>query len=157
MKKIVYKFIFCLIIFSTIGCFNDGANLYLKDIAIGTGFRNITEAKTLFYFNNLTGWDSSGPLYYVLDYSDVDDNVRLTNTTSKERFFLSGRDSNFESIVDSFVLEKLSGKYDNFEEKYKIDWTQPYMYYSANEEYVGTAMIYYKETELMYVLSYIVG
>ncbi|MCR5308528.1 MAG: hypothetical protein K6E21_00240 [Bacilli bacterium] len=157
MEKIFNKFIFCLSIFSTLGCHNDTGSRYLKDIATGTGFKNIADGKILFFFNGLTGWDASGSLYYVLDYSNVDDNIRFTNTTSKERFFLSGRDSKFESIVDDFVLDKLSNNYNYFEEKYKIDWNQPYIYYSANEEYVGTAMIYYKETELLYVLSYIVG
>ena len=138
-------------------CSNSNNTYYLKQFASGTGFKNISEANVLFYYNNLTGWDSSGPLYYVLDYSNVDSEIRFINTTSKERTFTDGRDDNFEGIVDTFIKNKLGDAYINFNEEYKINWDKSYKYYSANEKYIGTALIYYEDSEVLYILSYKVG
>lgn len=138
-------------------CSNSNNTYYLKQFADGTGFKNIAKANVLFYYDNLTGWDSSGPLYYVLDYSNVDSEIRFINTTSKERTFTDGRDDNFEGIVDTFIKNKLGDAYINFNEEYKINWDKSYKYYSANEKYIGTALIYYEDSEVLYILSYKVG
>ncbi|MCR5309021.1 MAG: hypothetical protein K6E21_02810 [Bacilli bacterium] len=133
-------------------CFRNNEMYYLNGIANGTGFDNIAKANVLYFYSNITGMDSSGPLYYVLDYSEVDELVRFNNTVDKRRTLTDGRNENLETVVNSYISKWLSDIYSKLDEKYKIDWNKPYKYYSTYEEYVGCVLIYYENDGLLYAL-----
>lgn len=154
MKKIFNCSLFLIFILST-GCFQKNKTRYLEGIANGTGFYNITEAKVLYFYSNITGMDSSGPLYYVLDYNHVDESRRFQNTVDKNRALIDGRNEKIEAAVDDYISQWLSDEYSKIDDKYKIDWNKSYKYYSTYEEYVGCVLIYYEDTSLLYACHYL--
>lgn len=153
MKKAILLTNIILLTSLLIGCTNKEKN-YLQNIADGTGFVHLVDAKIVFSYINVTGFDSSGPLYYVLDYSGVEETKRFENPRSKDRVLKDGRDSNFETIVDGFINYKISDSYETFKDEYKIDWEKPYRFYTSSEEYIGTALIYYQDCDYLFALSY---
>lgn len=152
MKKASLLISIVLIPLALTSCTNK-QKIHLKSIADGTGFTNLTNAKVLFYYANLTGMDSSGPLYYVLDYSGVDETIRFENIKEKDRAFVDGRNNDFESIVNTFITDEIADDYTSFGDEYKIDWNKPYKYYSSIKEYIGTALIYYQDNNLLFALK----
>lgn len=153
MRKKHIELYFLIISTCLSGCFNNNESRYLKGVADATGFANIADANVLFCYENITGWDSSGPLYLVADYSNVDSNIRFVNTTEKKWTLSIGRNSKFEEIVNAFIADYLKDKYVTFDDKYKIDWDKPYKYYSTDEDYIGCALIFYEDSGLLYALT----
>lgn len=150
--------LFSLIPLLAISCFavacTNKDNNYLQHIAKGSGFVHLVDAKIVFSYTNVTGFDSSGPLYYVLDYSEVEETKRFENPTSKDRVLKDGRDSSFEAIVEKFINNDINDSYETFKDEYKINWEKPYRFYTSYEEYIGTALIYYQDCNYIFALSY---
>lgn len=152
--KLVYL---AMIPFILSGCFKDKEAGYMKNFANGSGFKNLADAPVLFSNSKITGWDRSGPLYFVADCNNIDDDIKFVNTTSKDRTFIDGKNEDFERSVDNFINEKFNDVYSTFEEQYKINWDSPYKYYCDSEDYSGDKWIYFNDTELLFVVAYVMN
>ena len=100
------------------GCFKDKEAGYMKNFANGSGFKNLADASVLFSNSKITGWDRSGPLYFVADCNNIDDDIKFVNTTSKDRTFIDGKNEDFERSVDDFINEKFSDVYIHYSQRY---------------------------------------
>ena len=148
MKKILKKAsILFLISFSLIGCTSKEQRI-LKDVEKNSGINYLTDAKILFSYTNITGFeDKAGPVYYVLDYSKSNKKDEFINTY----FDKTGSDSEFETKLSEFIEQEFGDVYSSFEAKYKINLDFRRGTYRRENLF----MIYYPDTDVSYFLYHL--
>ena len=137
-----------LISFSLIGC-TSKAQRVLSDVQKHSGVEYLTSAKILFSYSNITGFeDRSGPVYYVLDYTDSNKKEEFVN-----RYFLNkiGKSDEFEAEVNDFIEQELGDIYYSFDDQYKLDFDEPYSYYKCDKLF----LVYYEKTSIVYFLYHL--
>lgn len=154
--KTIYKFIFTsIILFSSSSCSND-CKSYLKKIEKETGIQKLTSGNVLFCYNDVTGFDSSGILYYVLDYKDQEYDFlkQFSDVTGSKLCLHSDKNDLFESKVNNLILKYFATEYEKFENKYKIDWSSENLFYYDSLDILTFSLVYYEEKSLLYLLKY---
>ena len=155
MKQILKKApILFLISFSLMGCTSKEVKL-LKKIEDSGFVKHLTDAKILFSYEHITGFDSSGPVYYVLDFTDKEKDFldQFNNKKTGENSLLNGPSDKFEELVNDFVQQWIGMAYLEFKEEYQIDFEKPYSYYCASlERTIDYAIIYRSDTSIANLL-----
>lgn len=143
-----------LISFSLIGCASKEVKL-LKKIEDSGFIKHLTDAKILFSYEHITGFDSSGPVYYVLDFTDKEKDFldQFNNKKTGENSLLNGPSDKFEELVNDFVQQWIGMAYLEFKEDYQIDFEKSYSYYCASlERTIDYAIIYHSDTSIANLL-----
>ena len=151
MKQIVRRVsILFLISISLIGC-TSKEERRLQEFK---SLKHLADAKILFYYDRIEGLDSSGPVYYVLDFKDKEKDFidQFYNAKTGENSLKKGPDTDFEWKVNEFVQQWIGFDYLTFDEEYQIDFEKTYEYYSPSLEPLEIALIYYAETSTAYLL-----
>ena len=142
-----------LLSISLLGCTSKEVR-HLKEIESNGVIKYLTEAEILFAYENITGFDSSGPLYYVLDFTNKEKEQdfvdQFYNPKTKENSLNDGPNVDFELKVNDFVQQWIGMDYLTFEEDYKIDFEAPYSYYIPSlDRGLEFALIYRAETHIV--------
>ena len=100
--------------------------------------------------------DSSGPVYFTLDFSNNNEAFLAQFNTGKETNFKQGPDQTFETKVNEFVQNKIGLAYYSFEEQYQINFEKSYSYYRSGESdsELSFGFIYYTETNIVNLFYY---
>ena len=151
-KNLKKASILFLISFSLIGC-ADQAKQRLKRLEREGSINQWTEGTILFHYEHITGMDSSGPVYYVLDFSANNENFLAQFNTAKETDFKlkQGPDMTFETKANEFVQKWIGSAYYSWDEEYQINFEKPYSYYSSVEpdSELTFGFVYYTETDVV--------
>ena len=152
-KNLKKASILFLISFSLIGC-TDQAKQRLKRLERESSIKHWIEGTILFHYEHITGMDSSGPVYFVLDFSANNENfLAQFSNTEKETYFKlkQGPDMTFETRTNEFVQEWIGSAYYSWDEEYQINFEKPYSYFRYGEPDSGLAFgfVYYTETDVV--------
>ena len=151
-KNLKKASILFLISFSLIGC-TDQAKQRLKRLEREGSIKHWTEGTILFHYEHITGMDSSGPVYYVLDFSANNENFLAQFNTAKETDFKlkQGPDMTFETKANEFVQKWIGSAYYSWDEEYQINFEKPYSYYGSVEpdSELTFGFVYYTETDVV--------
>ena len=149
MKQIIRKApILFLISFSLLGCTSNDERV-LSDVQKHSGVKYLTSAKIVFSYTNITGFeDRSGPVYYVLDYTNSSKKEEFVNLYSLNK---AKKNSGFEADVEAFIDKELISVYPSFDAQYKLDFDKPYASYSSDKLF----LVYYEETSLVFFLYHL--
>lgn len=156
MKQIVKKApIILLVSFSLVGCVSRSKQELMR-IEEKTELKYLTDGKILFYYDDIKGFDSSGPVYCVLDYSNSNKKEEFISQFYKvktgENSLQNENSDKFETAVNNFLQQWMGNDYSSFDEQYKLDFTKSYSYYCPCLEPFEQALIYYAETSTAYLI-----
>ena len=141
-----------LISFSLLGC-TDLTKKRLKELESKCAIKHWIEGTILFHYEHITGMDSSGPVYFVLDFSANNENFLAQFNTEKETDskLKQGPDMTFETNTNEFVQKWIGSAYYSWDEEYQINFEKPYSYYSSVEpdSELTFGFVYYTETDVV--------
>lgn len=143
-------------LFLTSCSFGSESDYYLKKLEKDTGIQHMSDAKIEFFYKNISGFDSSGVLYFVLKFEE--EPIEFFNQFEHEKAeefekFHKGRNIDFEEKVDSLITRRMEDDYNDFDDIYKINWNINYLYKNDSPSYVTLPMIYYEESYRLIIVK----
>ena len=126
----------------------------LRKIEKETGIQNLTRGNIMFSFNDVKGFDSSGILYYLLDFKNKEDYFLEQFSKPKNKNQLNyGSNAIFEDKVEHLIDQYFKLDYDNFKTDYKINWSKKYLYYYDSLDILTFSLVYYEEESILHLLK----
>lgn len=126
----------------------------LKKIEKYTNYQYVSSATLDFYYDDIKGFDNSGPLYAVLEFKKDEDKFldQFYNKKEDINHLQKGRNERFEELVDNFINTFFYIAYEGFEEQYKLDWSRPYSYYLSSNEAFSSGLVYYHDLRTVTII-----
>ena len=159
MKKKL--FIFCFIFLFLSSC---GKPLTPKDKLIkienDTNVHYLSSANIIFYYSNVSGWDSAGVMYFVLQYDERPTELfsqfyvtsELDSTIKETAKIGNNKDEEFEKSINS-IINGFIDDYDKFDEEYKIDWEKKYSFITNKEFFRTCPIIYFEDSKTAILIA----
>lgn len=158
MKNKIGKIVPLLIMTFGLTACEFSPSYYVDKLEENYGIQYLSDAKIEFFYENISGFDSSGLYYYVLKYEEEPTAFFQQFENNKpgdesDESFQSGKNIDFEEKVNTLINTFAREDYNNFASEYKIDWNKEYLYKNDTPIYVTFPMIYFKnEFRLIIVL-----
>jgi len=153
MKKNIGLFLILIMSITLSGC-NKSPKDYLKDIENEENIKYLSKAEIVFSYINISGFDSAGVLYYVLDFES--NNIDFLGQFAENKdgeVVEEGRSASFENKVTALIDSHFKEEYENFEQTNKINWESEYVYINDKPDYVTFPMIYFVETSMLILIK----
>ncbi len=134
--------------------------LFLENIEKQQNISYLTDAEILFFFDNISGFDSSGIYYFVLSYkkSNVNFLSQFDYHDKDGKNFKEinrGKNLDFEEKVNSLITNFMKDDYESFDTEYKINWDEEYLYLNDTPPMIAVdcPMIYFEESSTLFIIS----
>ena len=111
-------------------------------------YKYLDDAKVVFYKQRISGFDSSGIKYMVLEFPSRPNDFlnQFFNHKEPEKSNCGpGRNKAFEEKTDKLINQFFSKEYEEIEDEFKIDWEKEYYYLLDLDDYVFFPKIYFEE------------
>lgn len=152
LTKKIAKIFGLSLVFLLCSCYS-GKSQLIK-IEKETGIQNLARGNIMFSFNDVKGFDSSGILYYVIDFKNKEDYFLEQFSKSKNENHLNYENNPiFEGKVEHLIDQYFKLDYDNFKTEYKINWSKKYLYYYDSLDILTFSLIYYEEKSILHLLK----
>ena len=160
-KLLLFYFVFIILFLSCSKSLS--SEDYLKRLEKETNVNNLSSSEILFFYSNISGLDSSGTMYFVLQYDDLPNELfsqfiskgdSITNYEKKEYAKIGySKDVDFENKINN-IISSFKADYDNFKEEYKIDWNKKYIFITNYDYFRTYPIIYFEESKkAFYIVS----
>lgn len=156
MKKIFSSMLFVIALL-LVGCSYDAA-YYLERIEKEDKVEYLSNADILFFYKNISGFDSGGVLYFVLEFEEKPMEFLSQFENKKDEsdnFIGNGKNESFEEKVNTLIHNHFKEDYLQFEEKFRLNWELPYIYINNTPDYVTLPMIYFEDSLCLIIIKLI--
>lgn len=146
MKK-MFGLILILASLLLMSCSSDSRH-YLKQLENENNIKHLSNAEIVFFYKNISGFDSSGIIYFVLKFEEKPINFLSQFENEKDESEISfgnWKNESFEKKVNTLIHTHFEEDYLQFEEKNQINWELDYIFINDRPDYVMLPMIYFED------------
>ena len=114
----------------------------------------LSKGEIVFSYINISGFDSAGVLYYVLNFENY--NVDFLDQFAENKdgeVVEKGRNASFENRVTDLIDSHFKEEYESFEQTNRINWEDEYVYINDKPDYVTFPMIFFVETSSLILIK----
>jgi len=153
MKKNIALFLLLIMSFTLSGCHKSPKD-YLKEIENSENIKYLSTGEIVFSYINISGFDSAGVLYYVLNFENNNVDFLDQFTENKEGEVVEkGRNASFENRVTDLIDSHFKEEYESFEQTNRINWEDEYVYINDKPDYVTFPMIFFVGTSSLILIK----
>ena len=159
MKKKLFIFCFIFLFLSSCGKPQTPKDKLIK-IENDTNVHFLSSANIIFYYSNVSGWDSAGVMYFVLQYDERPTELfsqfyvtsELDSTIKETAKIGNNKDEEFEKSINS-IINGFIDDYDKFDEEYKIDWEKKYSFITNKDFFRTCPIIYFEDSKTAILIA----